>query len=254
MDYRKVLLVIGVGLITPIEAGLWHSKTVQVNECKVRVQEQNATANQKAFEGVLEACKDEAISPEILKCLRDGFNKKFVIPGHLLPKYGKAFSDLQKCAQDQGSSSLNETLSPGMNKEQTVCSTISRKNLINRCRKTTKTLEAYVAKQGIDPRTYPLIQQVQRLLNQLIDAPEIDPMLLFEAGQCQGIDEAVASISASTDPESQHALKPPLRKRARKKRNPSEEDLESSRKPETPNALIVQKPTTKRSELEALEH
>lgn len=120
---------------------------------------------------------------------------------------------------------------------------LSKGNLVQRCQKTTKTLEAYLKRQGLDPRTHPLFIQAQKLLEQLSDASDVDSLFLLEAGQCEGIDNAVASIKMAEESMGvgTRSLNPPLRKRPKRKKEPFEDD--NSRPGEIPQAsMLIQKP------------
>ncbi|MEI8295500.1 MAG: hypothetical protein WCG04_03130 [Alphaproteobacteria bacterium] len=94
---------------------------------------------------------------------------------------------------------------------------IAKENLVARCLVVRKGIASMLTRNGLSPASHPLIIQIERLLAELAAAPQVDALLLLQAGQCDGIGEAALALLPDSPPQlgiDNPSLRPPSSRRS----------------------------------------
>jgi len=181
------------------------------NDCLYKYTEHYCSQSQENFTEALEKCKDYA-SLLARGCIQAGLRKGFKIPKALETRYPLFVETLQLDMEDV------EALKKRKKKkvDDPPQHSIARENLIARCQAVRQRIKSLLTRKGVNPASDPLMIQVEKLLAGLVEAPQVDALLLMQAGQCDGIGEAVTLLPdnpLSVGMESP-CLRPPSQRRA----------------------------------------
>lgn len=180
------------------------------NDCLYKFTEEYCSESQENFTKALEKCKNYA-SLLARGCIHAGLRKGFKIPDSLKEQYPLLGETLKMGLSDI------EALKPKKKKKEdgNAQQSIAKENLIARCRAVRQRITLLLTKKGVNPASDPLMIQVEKLLAGLVDAPQVDALLLLQAGQCEGIGEAAALLPDSPGSSGMEApcLRPPSPRR-----------------------------------------
>jgi hypothetical protein len=188
------------------------------SDCLYKFTEHYCSQSQNNFTEALEKCKDYA-SLLTKECIHAGLKKGFKISESLKERYPLL---VEAVLADRGDNDPVKKKTKRKRLDQSQQS-VAKENLIARCKAVREGITAMLTKNGVSrPASHPLILQIQKLLAELVSAPQVDALLLLQAGQCDGIGEA--ALALLPDSQQQPGIESPCLRPPSPRRLPTVQD------------------------------